>query len=301
MKSPLFVSSIELLAHATELFKEKNERKFKFVILHLANAVELILKDKLLVKGCSIYSAKNQNLTIGIWESFRDLSDKGINIIEKPVIELLVDDRNTLQHRFGFPNEETVYFYLSCIKDFFERFLREEYNTSLKEELTPYLSEDYLQLLGLVKNELDHLEKLKEVSIEMALLQISSDIEKISYEILKPYKETKDLRDTRIRSRLITPVMFSVNYLLLPLAENGVIDRDTYQELRSKYQIFRDFRNQISHGRIDKKVTRAALEKAYEHGIELLTYLRSGVEREIYTNECLDKSFGFLKPEVDSN
>lgn len=49
-KSPLFVSASELLAHAVELYTEGNERKFKFVILHLA-AVELILKDRLIDSG----------------------------------------------------------------------------------------------------------------------------------------------------------------------------------------------------------------------------------------------------------
>jgi hypothetical protein len=42
-KSPLFVSTSELLAHAIELYFEGIERNYKFVILHLANAIELIL------------------------------------------------------------------------------------------------------------------------------------------------------------------------------------------------------------------------------------------------------------------
>ena len=53
-KSPLFVSAIELLAHAIELFDAGQERKYKFVILHLANSIELILKDRLVDKGISL-------------------------------------------------------------------------------------------------------------------------------------------------------------------------------------------------------------------------------------------------------
>ena len=71
-KSPLFISSIELLAHSTELFRTDDEKKFKFIILHLANAVELILKDKLVSSGVTIYVA-NTNKTIGIWDCMKEL------------------------------------------------------------------------------------------------------------------------------------------------------------------------------------------------------------------------------------
>jgi hypothetical protein len=54
-KSPLFVSSLELIAHATELFAQKNPKKYKFIILHLANAIELVLKDLVIDQGMSIY------------------------------------------------------------------------------------------------------------------------------------------------------------------------------------------------------------------------------------------------------
>jgi len=297
MKSPLFVSAIELLAHATELFGEKNERKYKFVILHLANSVELILKDKLLVEGQSIYSTKNQNLTVGIWDSLKTLNDLGILIPEKPVIELLVDDRNTIQHRFGFPNEEAVFFYLSSTKDFYNRFLKDEYNTTLSEELKPYLSKENMELLGISKSEIEHLKKLKEVSIEMAILQISGDIEKIGYEIIKPFRETKNMRDDLIRRRLSMPTMYSMNYLLKILLESNEIDETKYQDLRIKYQDFRDFRNQISHGRLDKKVSKKSLDNIYENGIELLTQIKKGSEKKIFTNEKRDEVFGFNKEE----
>jgi len=57
-KSPLFISANELLAHSIELYTQGNERKYKFVILHLANAVELILKDRIIDIGKSIYREK---------------------------------------------------------------------------------------------------------------------------------------------------------------------------------------------------------------------------------------------------
>ena len=65
--SPLFVSSMELIAHSIDLYAESTDKKYKFVILHLANAVELILKDKVVDTGQTIYKDNNK-LTIGIWQ-----------------------------------------------------------------------------------------------------------------------------------------------------------------------------------------------------------------------------------------
>ena len=109
---------MELMAHAIDLYTEGNAKKYKFVILHLANAVELILKDKVIDIGQSIYKDNNK-LTINIWECFKSLESQGVSVPERPVIELLIDDRNTIQYRFGFPNSESVYFYLKSILGFF--------------------------------------------------------------------------------------------------------------------------------------------------------------------------------------
>jgi len=44
-KSPLFVSSLELPSHATKLYANRHPGKFKLAILHLANAIELKVKQ----------------------------------------------------------------------------------------------------------------------------------------------------------------------------------------------------------------------------------------------------------------
>jgi hypothetical protein len=81
-KSPLFVSAGELLAHAIELYCEGKDRKYKFVILHLANAIELILKDRIIDTGASIYKGSS-TLTITIWDAFTALNHAGIAIPER--------------------------------------------------------------------------------------------------------------------------------------------------------------------------------------------------------------------------
>lgn len=235
--SPLFVSSIELLAHATELYTQGNERKYKFVILHLANAIELILKDRLVDKGESIYVPK-KSLTITLWDSFDKLQKVGINIPERPIIELLVDDRNTIQHRFGFPDSETVFFYLKRAAAFFARFLHEEYGVELLDTLKPYLELEDLAILGLVRDEDENaqLDKLFMLSPESAVLQAYNLVEAKFYKVLKV--------DPDIQKR---PYIFwrtkEFPHILDELAISGFIAHET----ASEFNFLREVRNRSAH------------------------------------------------------
>ncbi len=237
-KSPLFVSASELLAHAVELYTEGNERKFKFVILHLANAVELILKDRLIDKGISIYLPRKSQ-TIGIWESFEELQKVGVDITERPVIELLVDDRNTIQHRFGFPNSETVYYYIDQVVAFFTRFLHDEYGVALVDVLKLYLDNSALALIGLVdKEEAEYaaLDTLFALSPESAVLQAYNLVESKYFEVTgdSPFDNGRPrmLMQNRDFSRLLTE-----------LTQGGFISPDA----ALKFRVLREMRNRAAH------------------------------------------------------
>lgn len=237
-KSPLFVSASELLAHAVELYTEGNERKFKFVILHLANSVELILKDRLIDKGVSIYVPK-QSQTIGIWKSLEELQNVGVHIAEKPVIELLVDDRNTIQHRFGFPNAETVYYYIEQVVAFFKRFLDEQYGVALVDVLKLYLDDSALALIGLVdrvEDEYAALDTLFQLSPESAVLQAYNFVESKYFEVTgaSPFENGRPrmLMQNRDFSNLLTE-----------LAKGGFIAPDAVL----KFRVLREMRNRAAH------------------------------------------------------
>ncbi len=126
-ESPLFQSSLELFSHSVEHFNWGTEKDRKFVILHLANSVELIFKDLLLDLGESIF--KNPKETISITGAIEKLTkDKGVVIPHYNKLELLIDERNSLQHRYGFPNELTTIFYMDATYNFFKEFLKENYD-----------------------------------------------------------------------------------------------------------------------------------------------------------------------------
>jgi hypothetical protein len=236
-KSPLFVSSMELLAHATELYALDNPRKFKFVVLHLANAIELILKDRLIDGGISIYLARKTQ-TLGIWESFDQLAAVGVQIPERPVIELLVDDRNTIQHRFGYPDAQTVFFYLEKVIAFFRRFLAAEYDVDLAEALKVHLSPSDLALIGLVKEEKAQeaaLDRLFVISPESSLMQAFNTIE----------RELTHILDIPAIGH---PTWFPWNrpdfpQLLNDLASEGYISHDAAQN----FSLLKEMRDGVAH------------------------------------------------------
>ncbi|WP_279496145.1 hypothetical protein [Aeromonas veronii] len=119
IESPLFQSAMELLGHSITHYNGKKELDRKLLILHLANAVELILKDLVLDSGESIYKGPKETITIQ--GCIKVLQDKSISLPLLNKIELLVDERNALQHRFGSPNELTSIFLHEYSREFFSR------------------------------------------------------------------------------------------------------------------------------------------------------------------------------------
>jgi hypothetical protein len=236
-KSPLFVSSLELIAHSTELFAQKNSKKYKFIILHLANAVELLLKDCVIDQGISIYEAKT-NRTIGIWDCIGKLKGKGFDTPELPIIELLIDDRNTIQHRFGHPSAESVYYYIEQVISFFQRVLNDHYNLQLAEALKPHLSQEHLKLLGLIKDEYDYLDRLAAISREVATIQAFKIVEQELQKLWEPIFTGK----IKLR-RVISWRSSDLDALFDDLIEKGYLPKD----IKVRFQILREARDYAAH------------------------------------------------------
>ena len=284
-KSPLFVSALELIAHATELFAQKNPKKYKFVILHLANAVELILKDCMIDQGISIYIPKT-NKTRTIWECIDLLDSKDVKIPEQPVIELLIDDRNTIQHRFGHPSTESTYYYIEQIVNFFKRFLHQHYNVSLTDALKPHLSEEHLQLLGLVDDEFSFLDKLASISIESSILEAYKSIEREINRYIQPIADKASQGRSRYAAALLTQA------LLIDLKEKGFFEKN----MRKDYSTLREARNYAAHAPED--TTNIDWKKAFEIAKELLAGLLNAAKSG-YTFEPDAKLLDELRKAAD--
>ncbi|MDO6421539.1 hypothetical protein [Saccharophagus degradans] len=238
IESPLFQSAMELLGHSISHYNGKKELDRKLLILHLANAVELILKDLVLDTGESIY--KNAKETITIQGCLSSLKEKNISLPFLNKIELLIDERNALQHRFGSPNELTSIFYMNISQEFFKSVLKQHYGQDYDEIISQFTDEVDLVAfkLGAPENdqELEKLQELAKIHPLGALLSAWSYFEKNADQFAKEIG-----LDYRRRP-------FVMELHSNRLERFGI---DVPDELRYKIDKIRKIRNMSAHGRAE--------------------------------------------------
>ena len=196
IESPLFQSAMELLGHSISHFNASKELDRKLVILHLANAVELILKDLVLDSGESIYKGPKETITIH--SCFQVLEKNNIKVPSCNKLELLIDERNALQHRFGSPNELTTIFYMNIAQDFFKEVLINHYDQQYDEVITQFADEEELRAFRMREptddTELENLKKLASVHSLGALLSAMTYFEKLTLDFGENIGLEKELR-----------------------------------------------------------------------------------------------------------
>lgn len=139
--SPLLRSALETLEHGLwHFFRSETTVDMKFAILHIDQAIELFLKERVRKGGKSIY--KNPKETISIWDAYKIL-DQELNcqIPERPDLELLHEERNSIQHKFGNPSPEDTAFHVEKAMYFILRFTKDE----LGIDLANYIPSEYLE------------------------------------------------------------------------------------------------------------------------------------------------------------
>lgn len=139
--SPLFRSAVEVLEHGLwHYFRSTTTADMKFAILHVDQAVELFLKEKVRSAGKSIY--KNPKETISIWRAYDVLEKElGCNIPEKADLELLHEERNNIQHKYANPNADDTAFHMEKALQFLKRFLKDELGANIAD----HLPSDYIK------------------------------------------------------------------------------------------------------------------------------------------------------------
>lgn len=246
IESPLFQSAMELLGRGLGHFLGNKELDRKLFILHLANSFELILKDIILDAGGSIY--KNPKETLTVHGCIEALTHHKISIPLQNKMELLIDERNALQHRFGSPNELTTIFYETIALTFFRQVLETHYSLDLDEVLPQFMEPgDYERVLlrqPSSQTELATLERLVKVHPLGALLAATSYLERLTIEFSKQVglPESYDRRAPWI---MATHRRLEYFGLQLP------------PDLRDGLEQVRKMRNVVAHGRRDPSVDEA--------------------------------------------
>lgn len=139
--SPLLRSAFEVLNHGLwHFFRSDNTTDMKFALLHVDQAIELLLKERVRAGGKSIY--KNPKETITIWGAYEILTNElHVNIPERPDLELLHEERNSIQHKYSNPSAEDAGFHIEKAMSFIRRFVKDE----LKLDIKQYVPTEYLE------------------------------------------------------------------------------------------------------------------------------------------------------------
>lgn len=130
-QSPILNHAIESFEHGLQHYLDGTPRSRKFALLHIDQAIELVLKERAVQLGKSIY--KSDGTTLTIHETFSSL--KQLSIPERPRLEELHDLRNTVQHKGLTPDSDSTRFYVEVAYNFFKRFLDHELNTPLDQAI----------------------------------------------------------------------------------------------------------------------------------------------------------------------
>jgi hypothetical protein len=132
-QSPLFKHGVESFEHGLEHYLNGSERSCKFAILHIDQAIELFLKEKVVQLGKTIY--KSDGSTLNLHETFNSLKD--LTIQARPRLEELHDLRNTIQHKGLTPDSGTTQFYVVVAYSFVKKFVESELDISPDQILSP--------------------------------------------------------------------------------------------------------------------------------------------------------------------
>lgn len=141
--SPLLRSAFEVLDHGLwHYFRSNTAKDMKFALLHVDQAIELMLKECVRAGGKSIY--KNPKETITIWGAY-DILNNELHIVipERPDLELLHEERNNIQHKYANPSPDDAAFHVEKAMNFIRRFTKDQLKLDIKE----YVTSEYLDQL----------------------------------------------------------------------------------------------------------------------------------------------------------
>jgi hypothetical protein len=138
--SPLLRSAFEVLEHGLyHYLRSTTPKDMKFALLHIDQAIELLLKERVRIGGQSIY--KNPKETITLHGAYDILEAKlGCVIPEKPDLELLHEERNNIQHKYANPSSDDAAFHVQNAMRFIMRFAKQE----LQIDLADFIPSEFL-------------------------------------------------------------------------------------------------------------------------------------------------------------
>ncbi len=132
-RSPILRFALEVFEHALESAVSDRSRDRKLAVINLAQCVELAVKAALVEKNISIYTKESRTITPH--EALRLLAELWASprIAMHSRLEVLIDERNAIQHRYGDVDDVTLDYHLETAFETLEEILRREFDIDLSD------------------------------------------------------------------------------------------------------------------------------------------------------------------------
>lgn len=141
-RSPILRFALEVFGHSLADAASTNPRDWKMAVMSLAQSVELAIKAALVEKNVPIYE-KREGTTISSRDALAELAKLWVlpRIEMQARLELLVDERNAIQHKYGSIDEVTLDYHMETVFLALRELLRREFDIELDDWIKGEVSE----------------------------------------------------------------------------------------------------------------------------------------------------------------
>lgn len=149
--SPILRFALEVLYHALDNYATGTTRHRKMAVLNLAQAVELSIKAALVENNVPIYEKGGR--TIVVHDALSALAKLwGVERVEFHArIELLADERNAIQHRYGTVDDVSLDYHMETTFGMLRAVLAQEFDTGLDDWIRDNVAPDIWQKIRFVE------------------------------------------------------------------------------------------------------------------------------------------------------
>ncbi len=126
MLSPMLQMALDLLVHGLQHFINGEPLDLRLSILHMDQAIELTLKERVRVGGIPVMKAGGKE-SISLLDAYTKLNELNVIIQERANLDLLHEQRNQIQHLFSSPDINTTRFHIDNALFFLHGFFLKNY------------------------------------------------------------------------------------------------------------------------------------------------------------------------------
>jgi hypothetical protein len=132
-RSPILRFALEVFDHGLANAVSDNPRDWKMAVMSMAQTVELVVKATLVERNVPIYGKDNKTITSheGLTSLAQLWQQDRINMHAR--IQVLVDERNSIQHKYGAIDSVTLDYHLDTVFEFLRPLLANEFDLDLDD------------------------------------------------------------------------------------------------------------------------------------------------------------------------